>query len=287
MAVKLLIDSTNYLTAEDVKRYGMRQVSLYINDGDRHDREMDLDYHEFYERLADTRELPTSAQPSHGEIVAAMREILDSGDEVLGMTLSADMSGTYESFLLAKSTLEDEIADARIAVVDTRSNCMQEGFAILSAAEAAASGKTLAECVAAAEETIARTRFVFAPHSLEYLERGGRIGAAAALLGSLLKLVPILSVENGAVVNPTKVRSYPKALVALRDLMQADLQKAGGLKRAVVHTIADSEHGEQFARELVEPLVGHTVDVMPIGPVIGAHVGPAVGVVYETKEPLR
>ncbi|MCL2818928.1 MAG: DegV family protein [Actinomycetia bacterium] len=287
MAVKLLIDSTNYLSPEDIERYGMRQVSLYINDGDRHDRELDLDLHDFYERLADTKEIPTSAQPSHGSIIKEMSEIIEAGDEVLGMTISSEMSGTYDSFCMAAEQLKERYPDAVIEIVDTGSNCLQEGFAVLSAAEVADAGGTMQECIDAANATIARTRFVFAPHTLEYLERGGRIGTAAALLGSVLKLIPILSVEEGAVVTPNKVRSYPKALQALLDALKTDMEKAGGLKRVAVHTIADSEHGEKFARELVEPLVGHPVDVVPIGPVIGAHVGPAVGVVYETIDPLR
>jgi DegV family protein with EDD domain len=287
MAVKLLIDSTNYLSPKDIERYGMRQVSLYINDGDKHDRELDLDFSEFYKRLADKRDIPKSSQPSQAATRAEMLAILDSGDEVLGCTLSADMSGTYETFRMVAKQIEEERPDARIEVVDTRSNCLQEGFAILSAAQKAEEGASLEECVAAAEHTIARTRFVFAPHTLEYLERGGRIGAASALLGSLLKLVPILSVEHGAVVTLNKVRTYPAALAALHDQLVKDVEKSGGLKRLIIHTIADSEHGQQFHDQHIEPLVGHAVDIVPIGPVIGAHVGPAVGVVYETHDPLR
>jgi len=287
MAVKLLIDSTNYLSPEDIERYDMRQVSLYINDGDKQDLELDLDFGEFYTRLADTREIPKSSQPSQSAIRIKMLEILNQGDEVLGLTLSQDMSGTYDTFNMVAEQIREERPGSVIRIIDTRSNCLQEGYAILSAAEVAIAGGSMDECVAAAEDTIARTRFVFAPHTLEYLERGGRIGAASALLGSILKLVPILSVEEGAVVTPNKVRTYPKALVALRDQLKKDIEAGGGLRRLVIHTIADSEHAEEFRAELIEPLVGHEVDIIPIGPVIGAHVGPAVGIVYETENPLR
>ncbi|MCL2491816.1 MAG: DegV family protein [Coriobacteriia bacterium] len=287
MAVKLLIDSTNYLSPEDIERFGMRQVSLYINDGDKHDRELDLDYSDFYTRLADTTEIPTSAQPSHGAIIKEMSEIISEGDEVLGLTISSEMSGTYDSFCMAAEQIKEKNPDAVIEIVDTWSNCLQEGFAVLSAAEVAAAGGTMQECIDAAEATIARTRFVFAPHTLEYLERGGRIGTAAALLGSVLKLVPILSVEDGSVVTLSKVRTYPKALASLSEHLHKDIDAAGGLKRIAVHTIADSEHAQAFADTYIEPLVGHPLDIVPIGPVIGAHVGPAVGVVYETNDPLR
>jgi len=287
MAVKLLIDSTNYLSPEDIVRYDMRQVSLFIHDGDRQERELDLDLSEFYTRLADTREIPKSSQPSQVAIRIKMLEILNQGDEVLGLTLSKDMSGTYDTFCMVADQVKTERPDAIIEVLDTRSNCMQEGFAILSAAQVAAEGGTMEQCIVAAKETIARTRFVFAPHTLEYLERGGRIGAAAALLGSLLKLVPILSVEEGAVVTLDKVRTYPKALIAIVEQFKKDIQAGGGIRRAVVHTIADSEHAQFFLKEFIMPLVDGIGEVIPIGPVIGAHVGPAVGLVYETNNPLR
>jgi DegV family protein with EDD domain len=287
MAVKLLIDSTNYLSPEVLSKYGMRQVSLFIHDGDKQYKELDMDFSEFYERLADTTEIPKSSQPSQGDIDHQMLAILHGGDEVLGMTISTEMSGTYETFQMVADLIKDERDGSVIEIVDTRSNCLQEGFAILSAAQKAEAGASMAECIEAAQDTIARTRFVFAPHTLEYLKRGGRIGGAAALFGSLVKLVPILSVENGAVVTLNKVRTYPRALEALYDQVVADIEAGGGLKRLIIHTIADSEHAEVFRDEYIEPLVGHPVDIIPIGPVIGAHVGPAVGVVYETNNPLR
>jgi len=287
MAVKLLVDSTNYLSPEQLEEYDMRQVSLFINDGEKQDRELDMDYGDFYTRLADTRDIPKSSQPAQGAIRDEMLAILDAGDEVLGLTLSADMSGTYETFKMMADQIKEERPDAVIEVVDTRSNCLQEGFAVLSAAEKAQEGGSIKDCIAAAQDTIARTRFVFAPHTLEYLERGGRIGAASALLGSLLKLVPILSVEKGSVVTLDKVRTYPKALAAIAAQMEKDIKAGGGIKRLVVHTIADSEHGVEFRDAHTSSLGEGETDIIPIGPVIGAHVGPAVGVVYETVNPLR
>jgi DegV family protein with EDD domain len=291
MAIKLLIDSTNYLSPEDIAHFDMRQVSLFIHDGDRQDRELDMDFVEFYKRLADTREIPKSAQPAQSEIRQQMLGILDEGHDVLGLTISKEMSGTYETYQMVAEQIKQERPDGVIEIVDTRSNCLQEGYAILSAAVAADAGASMQECIDAAKRTIARTRFVFAPHTLEYLERGGRIGAAAAMLGSLLKLVPILSVEDGEVVTLNKVRTCPKALAALYNQFEADIEAGGGLRRFTVHTIADSEHGLLFRTKYIEPLVGGGAvedgGIVAIGPVIGAHVGSAVGIVYETNNPLR
>jgi DegV family protein with EDD domain len=286
MAVKLLVDSTNYLSPEDLARYDMKQVSLFVIDGDKHEAELDMDFLEFYTRLADRDDIPTSAQPSQSAIRNAMLEILDEGNEVLGCTISTEMSGTYETFHMVAEQIKAERPGAVIEVVDTRSNCLQEGYAVLSAAEAAAAGKSISECIAAARHTIARTRFVFAPHTLEYLKRGGRIGTAAALLGSVLKIVPILSVEDGMTVQLGKVRTYSSALKELANRFAHDMKAAGGITRVNIHTIADSKHAEQF-REYIEPLVGRLVEIVPIGPIVGLHVGPAIGVVYETVNPLR
>ncbi|MCL2025105.1 MAG: DegV family protein [Coriobacteriia bacterium] len=296
MAVKLVIDSTNYLSTEDIARYDMRQVSLFVIDGEKHEAELDMDAQDFYVRLADRSDIPSSAQPSQGAVREAMLAILDEGHDVLGCTISADMSGTYDTFSMVAEQIKAERPDAVIELLDTRSNCMQEGYAILSAAEAAAAGKPIAECIEAGQHTIARTRFVFAPQTLEYLKRGGRIGTASALLGSALKITPILSVEDGMTVQLDKVRTFSRALKVLADKVAEDMTAADGLVRIAVHHIAEHEQAQQFLSTYLEPLVaqareaGQTVEISPvvqIGPVIGAHVGPAVGVVYETVNPLR
>jgi len=130
-----------------------------------------------------------------------------------------------------------------------------------------------------------RSRFLFAPQSLEYLRRGGRISAAGALLGSILGIVPVLTAENGETGVAGRTRTQTRALQAIARLMRADVERCG-LNQVVVQTIGDVEQGRAFARDHIEPIAGRPVEVIPIGPVIGLHVGPAVGVTYETIEPL-
>lgn len=286
VVVHIVTDSTNYLPTEDLARLGIERVSLQVHDGDDMRPETDIDLDAFYRRLADTRTIPTSSQPSPDEMYRAFSAITEHGDEVLGAFLSGKMSGTAQAAELAARMVLEERPEARIAIVDTESNCMQEGFAVLSAAEKAAAGGTLEECEAAARETMLRTRFLFTPHTLEYLARGGRISGASALLGSLLQIVPVLTVEHGETTVAGKVRTRKKAFAELVSRMKADTDGAG-LRRVVVHGIVDLPEAERFAREFVEPAVGHPVPVVPIGPVIGLHVGPAVGLVYETEQPIR
>ena len=287
MAVRILTDSTAYIPQAEIDKYNISVVSLYINDGNIHERELDMDFEAFYDRLRDMKTIPKSAQPSPEVMLEAMKAILDEGDEVLGVFISGSMSGTIETALMVAEMIRAEDPDARITILDSESNSMQEGYAVLSAAECALAGGNVVDCEKAARDTMARTRFLFAPHTLEYLERGGRIGRASALLGSVLKLVPVLTVENSVTSTYSKVRTYQKALAAMRDKVGADMAQCGGIKRACLHTIADSEHIGEFRDNLIVPLIGMNVDLIPLGPVIGAHVGPAVAIVYETYEPLR
>jgi DegV family protein with EDD domain len=160
---------------------------------------------------------------------------------------------------------------------------MELGFAAIAAAEKAAAGGSVAEVVAAAEEMTQRTRFLFTPMTLEYLRRGGRIGNASALLGSLLQIKPILTVVDGATDTFAKVRSLQRAWDTVADAFAADIAEKGGLGDVYVHHIDDPEAGARFA-ERIAGIAGRPVEIVPIGPAIGTHVGPGtVGVVYYTN----
>ncbi len=286
MAVHIITDSTNYLPAEDLARFGIASVPLHVHDGDEMRPETEIDLVAFYQRLADTRTIPTSSQPSPEDLVEAFADATADGAEALGIFMSEKMSGTMQVAELAAGMVREQHPGVSLAVLDSESNCMQEGFAVLSAAETAQGGGTLAECEAAARETMRRTRFLFTPQTLEYLKRGGRISGASALLGSLLQITPILTVEDGETTVAAKVRTRAKALQEIASRMRSDVERCG-LRRAVVHGIVDMDEAARFGRELIDPVVGSPVPVVPVGPVIGLHVGPAVAVAYETVDPLR
>lgn len=286
MTVRVITDSTNYIPGAELERLGIARVSLSVHDGSALASETDMDLGAFYRRLKDMRVLPTSSQPSPDEIRALFEKIVNDGDEAIGLFLSSGMSGTVQSAQLAADMVRESHPGASIAVFDTGSNSMQEGFAVLAAAEAAHAGADLAACEEAARQTTLRTRYLFAPRSLEYLRRGGRIGGASALLGSLLGITPILTVENGVVEVKAKVRTFVRALDTIADEFAADIREHG-FRRAVVHSIAAREEAERFAADRIAPLCGEPVSVVEIGPVIGLHVGPAVGLVYETEKELR
>jgi DegV family protein with EDD domain len=248
--------------------------------------ETDVDAASFYRRLPDARSLPTTSQPSPEDFARAFVDALADGFDVLAVLISGAMSGTVSSAEAAAQMVRDASPGARIAVLDSRANCMQEGFAVLAAARAAEAGGSLAECEAAARESMRRGRFLFAPASLDQLRRGGRISAAASLLGSLLRIVPVLTAQDGETAVAGRARTREAAMRTIASLMRADVDRCG-LKQVVVQTIADTAAAIEFGRTHIEPIAGGPVPVIPIGPVIGLHVGPAVGIAYETVEPLR
>ena len=286
MGVRVVTDSTNYIATEDLQRLRIERAPLWVHDGSEMRPETDIDLAAFYRRLADVDHIPTSSQPSPEALANAFAAAAADGSEVLGAFISEKMSGTAQAARLAANIVQETQPDARIEVLDTESNSMQEGYAVLAAAEVAIAGGTMEECIRAARETMKRTRFLFTPHTLEYLIRGGRISKASALVGSLLKITPVLTVENGVTDVAAKVRTRKRALDEIASRMRADVERCG-LRRAVVHAIVDVEEATRFARELIDPIAADRVEVVPIGPVVGLHVGPAVAVVYETEEPLR
>lgn len=286
MAVRVVTDSTSYIPSELSEGLPLSVVSLTATLGGVTRREVDMTHDEteaFYQQMLDTGEFPTSSQPSVAEILEAFERPVEQGDDVVGVFISRKMSGTLATAEMAKDQILERHPGARIELVDSRSNSMEVGFAALAAAHVAAEGGSVEDAVAAAERMVARTRWYFVPATLDYLRMGGRIGAASALLGSILDIRPILTVRNGVTDSVQKVRSRQRALAGIADLFKADVA-AKGLGDVVIHHIHDIEAAEQLA-SLIEPTVGHPVRIVPLGACVGLHVGPgSLGVVYWTLE---
>lgn len=286
VSVKVVTDSTSYLPTELRESLGIAVVSLEVNFADGSYAEENVENAWFYAKMAGASEVPTSSQPNVADLVRAFQEPVALGQAVVGVFLSAAMSGTCETARMARSMVLERHPDAKIAIVDSRSNCMQLGFAAIAAARAANDGGTLEQCAAAARETRRRTRFLFVPETLDYLRKGGRIGGASALLGGLLQIRPVLTVDGGVTEVWGKVRTKRRALLAILEALQRDADQYG-LADAVVHHIDNEAEGREVTA-LLEPILGRPVRLVALGPVIGLHVGPGtVGVVWETRDPLR
>ncbi|NLL85476.1 MAG: DegV family protein [Syntrophomonadaceae bacterium] len=283
MTVKLVTDSTSYIQEETLRDLDIKIVSLAVNfPGESFDEES-ADYDDFYKRIEREGIIPTSSQPSVGTMIDTFKEIISRGEEVLAIFISSKMSGTYECALQAKKVLLEEYPQACIEVLDSKTNCMALGLQVIEAAAAAQAGKKMEEVKQIAQDIRDKVRFYFVPATLDYLIKGGRIGGASALLGSLLKIRPILYVNDGMTDVEEKVRGTKAAIKRIIQILHEDASKYG-LKHLLVHHIHDHERGSELAHNLSN-LFQRQVQSYSIGPVIGLHVGPGtLGVVYCTEE---
>ena len=285
MTVTLLTDSTSYLGDEIKKELNIKMVSLNLTFGNDSMREIDIDNDRFYKMMA-TNGIPTSSQPSVGDIYNEMLEVVEKGNSLCCIFLSSDMSGTLATGQIAKEMVMEKYSDAKIEIVDSRSNCMQLGFAVIMAAKAAKAGKTLEQVKEAALENIKRSRFLFIPENLDYLKKGGRIGGASALIGNLFKIIPILTVENGKTTILMKVRTKKNAVSAMTDTMLQDISNYD-LGEIVVQHIDCLDEARELAKMIKEKLKVN-IEIMDIGPVIGLHVGPGtIAIAYYTLKAMR
>ncbi|MBZ9607745.1 DegV family protein [Clostridium estertheticum] len=285
MAVKIVTDSTSYISEDLRKKYDISIVSLSVIFGNKEFKETLIENESFYEKLDKNLSIPTSSQPSLVEMYNMIENQVRDNNEVVGVFLSSDMSGTYSNACLAKSMILENYPNALIEIIDSRSNCMQLGFAALTAAIASQQGKSINEVVDIVKNNIKRSRFMFIPDNLEYLKKGGRIGGASALLGTIFQIKPILTVVDGKTELFNKVRTKKRAIQTMIDKFIEDITKHG-LGEVMIHHINDVEGARAFAKK-VEECIGKKIDIAPIGPVIGTHVGPgALGIVYYTKTDL-
>ena len=285
MHVNVLTDSTSYIDKITKSELDIKTVSLNLKFDDQNFREIDIDNNSFY-KMMDEKGIPFSSQPSISEIYTEMESVVACGHELLCIFISSDMSGTYSTANVVKKMILEKYENAKILILDSRSNCMQLGFAVIAAARAAREGKTLDEAAKKAVEIFSRSRFLFIPKNLEYLRKGGRIGGASALIGNLLKIIPILTVEDGKTTVLAKVRTKKKAVLTMLEKMFKDIDNFG-LGEIIVHHINCCDEATQLA-SLIKEKLKVMVNICDIGPVIGLHVGPgAIAIVYYTQKNLR
>lgn len=285
MTVKIVTDSTSYISEELRSKFDISIASLSVIFENEEFKEINIENETFYEKLDKSLSIPTSSQPSLEEMYNILEVHVKNNNEIVGVFLSSDMSGTYSNACLAKSMILENYPKALIEIVDSRSNCMQLGYAALTGAKAAKQEKTMDEVVSVVKDNIKRSRFLFIPDTLDYLKKGGRIGGASALLGTIFQIKPILTVEDGKTELFNKVRTKKRAIQTMIDKFIEDITKHG-LGEVMIHHINDVEGALAFAKT-VEEYIGKKVDIAPIGPVIGTHVGPgALGIVYYTQTDL-
>lgn len=282
MGVKIVTDSTSYIPKNLLDKYDIKVVSLNINIQDKNVRELDITNEEFYRLLDESNKFPKSSQPSPKEMIDVFEDILKEGNDIVGVFISSEYSGTYSSANLIKNELLEKYANRKIELIDSRSNCMQMGLCALEGAKLAKENASIEKVVKSIKYSVDNSRFLFTPATLDYLKMGGRIGSAGALFGKLLKIRPILTVNDGKTDVVEKVRTKNKAVEKILDIFLSEINEKG-LGDVFVHHINCEEEGIKIAN-IINEKTGVMPRVVSIGPVIGMHVGPgAVGVAYSTK----
>jgi fatty acid kinase fatty acid binding subunit len=272
MAVAVVTDSTADLPADLVAEHGVQIVPLRIAiDAQTAVDGVDIGPDEVVEALRARRNVSTS-RPSPGDFVHAYRQALDAGaDHVVSVHLSAELSGTWDSARLAAQ----EFGYGVVRVVDSRSTSMALGFAVMAAARAAAGGASAGDVQDTAVAAADRTSCLFYVDTLEYLRRGGRIGAAAAMLGTALSVKPLLHVRDGRIVPLEKVRTSSRALARLVALT---VQAAGADPVDIgVQHLAAKDRADEVAERLRTQLPSvRQLITAEVSATVGAHTGPGV-----------
>jgi DegV family protein with EDD domain len=237
-------------------------------------RELEIeDYDAFYAALREARELPSTSQPSIGDFTAVYEPILAAGSDIVSIHLAGGISGTVSAAAQAKAMLDERGGDGRIEVIDSETACGGLGCVILAAAAAARRGEGVDAVVARAREARAALRIWFCIDTLEFLQRGGRVGRAQAWLGGALQIKPILSLEY-EITPVERVRTSGRALERMVEYMR-ERQRDGADGWVVQHIQAPERAAELVlrGRELfgTEPLW-----VSEVGPVIGTYTGPGL-----------
>ncbi len=270
--VVIVTDSTAYLPQPLVTQYNITVLPLSIIwEGVSYRDGVDMQPDEFYRRLKVARQLPTTSQVTAPAFEAAFTRILDQGDRVLAIVVSSRLSGTYEAAVQAREALPSARGD--IEVVDSRLTTVAMAMPVVVAARAAQSGENLPSCKSIAERACDQSGVLFVVETLEFMRRGGRIGGAAAFLGTALNIKPVLGMRDGEIEAIQKIRTKRAALDRVLDLTVERVAQRIPVQLGTTYADAEQEalgllHAASARLNPVESMC------RPLSPVLGAHVGP-------------
>ncbi|NPV57308.1 MAG: DegV family protein [Anaerolineae bacterium] len=278
--VAVVTDTTACIPEEMMRGLPIIEIPLNVIFGEETllDRK-DISPENFYTRLEGSKVSPTTSQPSPAAFVDLYDQLLRDGHDILTLTISSKLSGTSDSAIQAEKTLGDQ----PIELIDSLSTSMAMGYSALLAARAASQGGTLQDCKIIAEKAIAHSGILLVVDTLEYLHRGGRIGGAAAFLGTALNLKPVLEVVDGRIEPVERVRTKSKAMDRLVELFMERVGNQRPIRVAVLHANAANE-AEMVMKKLRTLFPVNDISeaiVSSVSPVIGTHTGPGtVGIAW-------
>lgn len=269
---RIIADTTSGLPAEICRQLGIPLIPQVINFGKESYREgVDITHAQFMARLMSGGELPKTAAPYPSDFMDAFGECVKAGESAVCVLPTADLSGTVRSAEIARA----DFPGADIRIIDTRTIAGPLGAMVLEAYKAAKAGASADEVEAVVSGMVGRMRLYFMVDTLEFLRRGGRIGGAAALVGAVLQIKPILTLNDGRIDQFEKERTKKKALARIKELVSAEAARGAEAHLTVMHSQA-AEDAAQLAGELKAALQTDDVMIMDLVPAIVTHAGPGV-----------
>jgi DegV family protein with EDD domain len=273
MTIKIVTDSVADLPPQVVQELGITVVPLHVRFGTEVYRDgIDLTADEFFDRLMHNKILPVTSVPSPGDYAETYDRLAEETDEILVITVTSKLSGTHEVALQSVGLMKK---NCRVEVIDSQWAVMAEGFIAMAAARAAQSGASFDEVLDIARRNISRVDMRAAFDTLEYLQRGGRIGKAQAFLGSLLKINPIIRLKDGEVVPAAKERSRAKAI----DYLYNFAMSYSHIEEIAIEYATSLDEVEMLAERLDSKFPKERIYRSRASPVIGTHTGPGLLIV--------
>jgi DegV family protein with EDD domain len=273
--VAIVTDSCASIPESLIESLNIRWVPYYVHRGQEVLRDLvSAQRDSFYEWLAQAKELPTTASPGPGDYVAMYQQLADEGvEEIVSIHMTSKGSGAYQAAKVAQSLMAEKLPSLRIEVIDTLNVSMCQGWMVIEAARAALDGKGLSDITALVKRMIPITRMIQTADTLKYLYMGGRIGRAKHLVGSLLKIKPLIGMEEGIIVPLGQARSRRRAYAAMVDMVEAVAGRTGQIKIAYVHAAA-KEEAEKLRQMVEERLTIVESLTAELSPALGVHTGP-------------
>jgi len=268
MAVKIVTDSTSDLPREVARELGITVVPLNVHFGtDTFKDGVEMEADQFYDRLLTGAVLPKTSAPSPGLFKENYSKLAQESQEIVSIHISSKLSGTYQSALTGKQEMG---STCQIEVVDSESATMGVGLIAIAAAKTARAGASLSEVKKLVQDAIKGLRVAAALDTLEYLQKGGRVGKAQAWLGSILSIKPIISLSEGEVVPVERVRTHAKAMDRMYQMLEEQMPAR---ELAIVYS-TDAEEAKKMVNHVKELFPQQQVHLARFGPVLGTYVGP-------------
>ena len=271
--IKIVTDSAADLPSQLAEELGISVVPIYMRFGEEVYRDrVSISEDEFYQRLENTPVHPSTIQPGPQDFLEVYRKLSPDADGIVSIHISGKLSGTYNSALMAKETLE---TGCHVEVVDSQAVTMGLGLTVIVAATMANAGESMDKIVEEVKQTIPKIHLLALFDTLKYLLLGGRIGKAKALLGSILNVKPMLSLKEGEVVPAGQVRTRAKGIDKLFEFAQ-NAENIQDL--AVVHSTTPDE-AQDLAKRIGSVFDRKRIKIARIGPALGVHMGPGALIV--------